>query len=81
MGFSKRKATTKSSISQYDFDQVHGVFLSDVKSMDLNGRYTIILDYQLGPNGNSLCSSFPMDNGSKGARRVEIGVDLAINVR
>ena len=33
MGLSKRKATTKSSLSEHDFDEVREIFLNDVSSV------------------------------------------------
>ena len=33
IGLSKRKATTKPTLSQYDFDQVREIFLKDIASI------------------------------------------------
>lgn len=33
MGLSKRKATTKSTLSQYDFDKVRDIYLNDIASV------------------------------------------------
>ena len=66
MGFSKCKATTKSSLSQFDFDKVREIYLNDVASIVLLEEIPLSLIMQLGPNWYSLCSCFSVDYGGQG---------------
>ena len=72
MGFSKRKATTKSTLSHYDFDKVREIYLNDVSSIVVMEEIppSLIINWDQTGTHFVPVSQWTMD--VKGARRVEI---------
>ena len=70
MGLSKRKATTKSPLSKYDFEEVREIFLNDVSSVVLMEDIPLSLIINWDQTGVVPVSQWTME--VKGARQVEI---------
>ncbi len=69
-GFSKRKATTKFTLSHYDFDKVREIYLNDVSSIVVKIPPSLIINWDQTGTHFIPVSQWIMD--VKGARRVEI---------
>ena len=72
MGLSKRKATTKSSLSKYDFEEVREIFLNDVSSVVLMEDIPLSLIINWDQTGVHFVPVSQWTMEVKGARRVEI---------
>ena len=72
MGFSKRKATTKSTLSHYDFDKVREIYLNNVSSIVVMEEIppSLIINWDQTGTHFVPVSQWTMD--VKGAHRVEI---------
>ena len=72
MGFSKRKTTTKSTLSHYDFDKVRKIYLNDVSSIVVMEEIppSLIINWDQTGTHFVPVSQWTMD--VKGAHRVEI---------
>ena len=72
MGLSKRKATTKSSLSEHDFDEVREIFLNDVSSVVVMEDIPPSLIINWDQTGTHFVPASQWTMEVKGARRVEI---------
>ena len=72
MGFSKRKATTKSSLSQFDFDKVREIYLNDVASIVLLEEIPLSLIINWVQTGTHFVPASQWTMEVKGSHRVEV---------
>ncbi len=73
MGLSKRKATTKSTLSQYDFSKVRDIYLNDVASIAVMEAIPLPLIINWDQTGTHYVPVSEWTMEVKGSKRVEIG--------